>query len=111
MEGSMQAQVRDSDRLVVQHGSSLGERDGHTILDLGDEDYAELMAALAQPNSGVRLAEGGALTVLPEPPAPEPPPNKWSEFWSYVQFSEGPDDVIGLLEMVAFLNGGEPPEE
>lgn len=65
-----QASVRTSDRLVLQLGRGVGERDGCEIVDLTDEKYAELQAALAQPNGGVLLAADGTITVLP----PVPPP-------------------------------------
>lgn len=63
-----QASVQTSDRLVMLLGRCVGERDGCVIVDLTDEQYAELRAALAQPNGGVLMAEDGTLTVRdPEP--------------------------------------------
>lgn len=66
----MQAQVQEADRLVVQVGQSVGDRDGCVVVDLTDEAATELMAAMSQPNGGVVLAVDGTITVLP----PVPPP-------------------------------------
>jgi hypothetical protein len=69
-----QASVQTTDRLVIQIGRGVGERDGCVIVDLTDEAYADLSTALDQPNGGVLMAEDGALTVLDPPPPPEPTP-------------------------------------
>lgn len=84
----MQAQIRDSDRLVIQTGNGLGQRAGCTIVELTDGAYANLLSALTQPNGGVRLAVDGSLTVLDSPEPPEPPPS----------------DADGLMEALATID-------
>lgn len=70
-----QAQIRLSDRLVIQTGISLGDRDEPcVIIDLTDEQYAALQTALSVPNGGVLMAEDGTLTTLPPPPEMPPFP-------------------------------------
>lgn len=63
----MQAQVQTSDRLVLQSGQGLGERDGCVIVDLEDAQATAIRAALAQPNGGVTLAADGTIAALPAP--------------------------------------------
>lgn len=42
---------------------------------------------------------------------PEPPPNGWSIIRSLIPYSEGPEDVLVLLDMQAALMGGADPED
>lgn len=67
-----QASVRMTDRAVVQVGRSLGARADCAIVELGDQELADLKAAYAQPHGLVYLAADGTVTSDP-PPAPVPP--------------------------------------
>lgn len=71
----MDASVRRADRVVVQVGESLGERDDADIVTFTDAQAADLATLLAQPNGGVVLNADGTLTALPAPTPPTPPPD------------------------------------
>lgn len=79
------------------------------LIGLGQSEEGELWG-YDQTGTRIELPSAAQAVIDAHEPAPEAP-NQWSQFWSYVSYSEGPDDVLGLLEMVAYLNGGQPPEE
>lgn len=101
----MQAQVQDVDRLVVQTGSGLGEREGCAIVELADEDYAALLAALAAPNGGVRLAEDGAITVLDPPAEPDPPPSDTELYGGYLDMVQEVSSDVGVQILTEVVRG------
>lgn len=65
MDSNWQAQVRLEDRVVVQIGCGLGERDGCEILAIDGKTYAAIKAALSESNGGILLSERGAVSALP----------------------------------------------
>ena len=66
----MQIQIRNTDGLVVQFGSGLGPREGHSLIAITDEQQTALTSALEKPNGGLTF-DGAAFTPLPVPP-PDP---------------------------------------
>lgn len=64
----MQIQL-NADRVIVQYGDGLGERDGCTIEEISAEAEAAILAEFATPNGGVSVAEDGAVVALPVPAA------------------------------------------
>ena len=73
----MQISRRQSDGLIVQHGESVGEREGCDIVDLDDATAELVLAALAQPNGGVTITKDHkTVNALPAPaPAPVSDPD------------------------------------
>lgn len=71
---SKQIARRTSDRVVEQYGVGIGERAGCVVEPITDEQYAALMAALAQPNGGTVANADGTFTALPAPPPRAPDP-------------------------------------
>jgi hypothetical protein len=67
----VQASVRLVDRVVVQFGHSLGERDGCDVVDLTASQETALRVAADQPHSRIYLSTAGAVTF--DPPDPPPP--------------------------------------
>lgn len=60
--------------------------------------------------SPVDLPKGAAAVVAAHQP-PEPPPNVWTVIRSYIPYTEGPEDVLLLTDMIAAAMGGADPEE
>jgi hypothetical protein len=69
----MQASVRTADRVIVQYGQSLAERADCQLVELSDQQLADLRAAIAQPHGLIYLTANGTVTFDPPPPPPPPP--------------------------------------
>lgn len=60
--------------------------------------------------AAIDLPPGAAAVLAAHVPQP-PPPSVWTVIRSYIPYSEGPEDVLTLLDMQAAAMGGADPEE
>lgn len=88
----MHVSVRTVDRVIIQYGTNVGDRDDAGRLEVDDTTADAVLTALAQPNGGVLLHEDGRVEALAYV-APVAPPDPNDELRAAI---EGATDFASL---------------